>query len=167
MPVMPAPGRMLAGSAAPSTQKTGHAGRNRIFRRNMRLGVSLVFVMLDWSGPSTAVSAQTVNRVSSVLPTNFPTSSAITMTIVGPTALGRVHQVRQVASGTVITVKVLRVRDGEDLYVFNGTVKGPRTPAVKQNSDVRDLPCKGQSNTRLDNLRVRIHTRASVTCHRI
>ena len=109
MPVVP-----VQAESAPSTEKIGHAGRNRIFRRNMRLGVSLVIVMLDWSGPSTAVSAQTVNRVSSVLPTNFPTSSAITVTIIGPTALGRGHQVCQVASGTVISEEVLQVRRGEE-----------------------------------------------------
>lgn len=115
---MHAPGRMadFKPSTAQSIEKTGgHAGRNRIFRRNMRLGVFnffLVIVMFAWSGPSTAVSAQTVNLVSSVLPTNFPTSSAITMTVIGPSALGRVHQVCQVASSMVISVEVLRVRDG-------------------------------------------------------
>ena len=114
---MHAPGRMadFKPSTAQSIEKTGgHAGRNRIFRRNMRLGVFsffVVIVMFAWS-PSTAVSAQTVNLVSSVLPTNFPTSSAITMTVIGPSALGRVHQVCQVASSMVISVEVLRVRDG-------------------------------------------------------
>ena len=36
--------------------------------------------------------APLMNRVSSVSPTNYPCASSITMTVIGPGALGQVHQ---------------------------------------------------------------------------
>ena len=60
----------------------------------MRSIVALILALLG-SIPSTA---QTVNRVSSVLPTNYPCAASITMTVIGPGALGQVHQVCQVAT---------------------------------------------------------------------
>lgn len=49
-------------------------------------------LLLLWAPGMTLAQPPLMNRVSSVSPTNYPCAASITMTVIGPGALGQVHQ---------------------------------------------------------------------------
>ena len=49
-------------------------------------------MLLGAPGMTLAQQSPLMNRVSSVSPTNYPCAASITMTVIGPGALGQVHQ---------------------------------------------------------------------------
>ena len=60
-----------------------------------RSGIQPVIILLGLLGATQAQSptqAPLMNRISSVSPTNLPCASSVTMTVIGPGALGQVHQ---------------------------------------------------------------------------